>query len=202
MTFALAALTGSPNELLAQSWYSNNPKGRKQSNDPAARVTNKYVIKGRKVCRSAFAAILQMSPDTIARHANTVAHSHKPIIYSMKWNEFKKGQKGVQRIVAIAFLKSLHLSFRLCALAGEGMETNALFAFSRARLQKRKFSEPIRENRIIFLMVFLMWDMISHGPKGLCFTVLSFAIQKKAAFVTHIPHWKTIFRIYKIPIHL
>ncbi len=66
----------------------------------------------------------------------------------------KKGRKGVRQIVAIAFLKSLHLILGLSALAEECLETNALLNFFRARLQKRKFSKPIRENGIIFLMGF------------------------------------------------
>ncbi len=91
----------------------------------------------------------------------------------------------------------------LTALVQESIEKNALFAVSRAKLQKRKFSKPIGEKKIILLVEFLMRDLISHGRNGVKSTMLFFATGEKQSKLQNIfkkkppfiQHPKTIFGI-------
>lgn len=81
-------------------------KMRRVASQSLGRTTVAYAMRGKKVFRAAFVAVLHLSEKKVQRHAQSVASCNKPELYTTNHNEAKQGKQGVQKVVVYAFLRA------------------------------------------------------------------------------------------------
>lgn len=57
-------------------------KRNRETSVPNCKITVIYAIKGRRICRSDFAAVVQVHPVTIKIHSKSIAEDHTVTVYS------------------------------------------------------------------------------------------------------------------------
>jgi len=123
MLFATAARKDAQNACLATS----NTAARKRRSDTCSegRTTIGYFVKGKRLCRPAFAAVLQLAEHTCQRHAKDVADSDVPSLYLTKHIGSTTGRMGVQKVIVAAFLKQYALVNGMECPRGRGSQEYA-----------------------------------------------------------------------------
>eukprot|EP00171_Calliarthron_tuberculosum_P003201 IDg3201t1 len=119
--FALSAPVDQENEL---STYATSARIKKRRRDTKStgRTTVAYAVKGRRLCRPAFAAVLNVSEKKLQRHTQDVANTPAQDIYVTKHNRARVEKYGVQTIIAHAFLKSYAANYGLKCPLGRGSQ--------------------------------------------------------------------------------
>lgn len=118
--FATTAPCDETNELSVYSRSIIAKKRRRQNEDARGRSTMKYCIKGRSMCREAFAFLFSLDEKTVERHASKVANGNGFISYECKLSESRKGKYGIQRIVVLGFLTTFQNTYGLESPSGRG----------------------------------------------------------------------------------
>lgn len=102
--FALTAPPDSAHDFV--EWFPVSAQDRKRhrrSSNAAARSTTVYAIRGRRMCRSAFSAIVQLNARVINRHGATVS-TMAPAIHTTGAGNNRKGSLSVQSRTVVLFL--------------------------------------------------------------------------------------------------
>jgi len=109
MLFATTAPATTGNMIKRDSTIATRKRGRdiEGTSVQLSYATTVYCVLGRRVCVQAFAALTQLSPQVISRHARDVSQTVLPESYKTEKNKSRKGKLGVQRIAVIAFLMKI-----------------------------------------------------------------------------------------------
>lgn len=122
---AITAPTGDINDL-----FCGDTSSRKRSRRTyeEANCTTRYCIRGNRVCRAAFSAIVQMHPRTVNRIGKAVANSERFQLADGAAKANRKGKLTVQSIVALAFLKRYgELNGMSCPTGRGSTEDNPIY---------------------------------------------------------------------------
>lgn len=105
MLFALTAPVEGCNDL--NEWDPKSGSNRKRRHSTAlgnAQVQTVYALKGQRLCRSCFGAVVYMHPGSINHHASEVSKTFEADVYSPNLSQRRKGIVTPQTAVAVSFL--------------------------------------------------------------------------------------------------
>lgn len=117
-------------ELLGDHRYRTDLRKRrtkyKQAHDCVApRGSFVYAMRGRKLCRDAFANLVGLNANTITRHAKDVTMSPSLLLYETRHNESHTGKLGIQRRIVDGFLGYVSSTYGLECPSGRGSAAEA-----------------------------------------------------------------------------
>lgn len=79
-------------------------KKRRRLDCSKARVTTKYVLRGKRLCVNAFSAIVQLNPPTVSELSTVVLTNKEFTISEILHGNRRKGNRTVQSTAVLAFL--------------------------------------------------------------------------------------------------
>lgn len=92
MIIALSARPGGRNEL--NEWdarQADNPMRKRYSAIYTRQTKTTYAIQGTRLCRNCFAAVVQLKPDTVNQHAESLSKESSVSPYSPNLSQRRKG---------------------------------------------------------------------------------------------------------------
>lgn len=125
--FATTAMPGQVNELSEHVQVAKRRKLKPSSEidePPDRRVTTKYALNGRRLCHNGFAAIVQMSPQVVSRHASSVGKSNFFTVIEHA-SLRRKGKPSLQTVVSLMFLERHAEVYALACPTGRGSDKDA-----------------------------------------------------------------------------
>ena len=153
---AVTAPTGENNDML---YGDNSSRKRSRRTFEDANCTTRYCIGGKRVCRAAFSAIVQMHPRTVNRIGKVFANDDKFHLADGGAKASRKGKLTVQSIVALVFLKRYgELNGMSCPTGRGSIEDNPIhwLPSDTTRRVGREFTKPTARNGCPYFSVLII----------------------------------------------
>ena len=104
--FPLTASADTGNELSeTSSTYAQTRKRKRRDTTASPPATTVYALKGVRVCRHAFSAIVRRNPKTLNVHAGSIAKTEVLKRHATEVSNARRGDRSIQSLTALLFLQ-------------------------------------------------------------------------------------------------